>query len=46
MLGHKPTVMTLDTYADLFADDLHAVAERIDERARAAHIESVWPTSG
>ena len=45
MLGHKSAAMTLDTYADLFEDDLDAVAERIDERARAAHIENVWPTS-
>ena len=45
MLGHKSAAMTLDTYADLFEDDLDAVAERIDERARAAHIQNVWPTS-
>jgi len=45
MLGHKSAAMTLDTYADLFEDDLDAVAERLDERARAARIENVWPTS-
>jgi hypothetical protein len=27
--------MTLDTYADLFEDDLNAVAERLHERAIA-----------
>lgn len=33
MLGHKSAAMTLDTYADLFEDDLNAVAERLNERA-------------
>jgi integrase len=36
MLGHKSAVMTLDTYADLFPDDLEAVAEALDKAARAA----------
>jgi integrase len=35
MLGHKSAAMTLDTYADLFEDDLSAVAERLNERAMA-----------
>lgn len=35
MLGHKSAAMTLDTYADLFEDDLNAVAERLNERAMA-----------
>jgi integrase len=35
MLGHKSAAMTLDTYADLFEDDLNAVAERLHERAIA-----------
>ncbi|TPF84356.1 MULTISPECIES: tyrosine-type recombinase/integrase [unclassified Bifidobacterium] len=30
MLGHASAAMTLDVYADLFDDDLDAVAERID----------------
>ncbi|SDU16514.1 tyrosine-type recombinase/integrase [Jiangella alkaliphila] len=34
MLGHKKASMTLDTYADLFDEDLEAVAERLDEIAR------------
>jgi integrase len=42
MLGHKSAAMTLDTYADLFEDDLDAVAERLDLGARAADIEQVW----
>lgn len=39
MLGHKTAAMTLDTYADLFDDDLDAVAmdieRRLNETARA-----------
>lgn len=35
MLGHASAAMTLDTYADLFDDDLDAVSDRLDEvRAR------------
>jgi hypothetical protein len=30
MLGHASAAMTLDVYAGLFADDLHAVADRLD----------------
>ncbi|GAA4762245.1 tyrosine-type recombinase/integrase [Microbacterium gilvum] len=36
MLGHKSAAMTLDTYADLFEDDLDDVAVRMDERGREA----------
>ena len=39
MLGHASAAMTLDLYADLFDDDLEAVAERLDvlrETARVA----------
>lgn len=36
MLGHASAKVTLDTYADLFPDDLDAVAIRLDQaRARA-----------
>jgi hypothetical protein len=35
MLGHASVAMTLDTYADLFEDDLDAVSDRLDDvRAR------------
>jgi len=34
--------MTLDTYADLFEDDLDEVAERLDQGARSANIQAVW----
>ena len=30
MLGHKSVALTLDTYADLFPDDLEAVADALD----------------
>jgi len=36
MLGHAKASMTLDVYADLFDDDLEAVADRLDVLARAA----------
>ncbi|MDP9093411.1 MAG: site-specific integrase [Actinomycetota bacterium] len=38
MLGHASAAMTLDQYADLFDDDLDAVAERLDVVARAAGV--------
>ena len=40
MLGHKKASMTLDTYADLFDEDLKAVAERLDEIAR--RVGKMW----
>ena len=36
MLGHAKASMTLDVYADLFEDDLEAVAEALDVAVRAA----------
>jgi hypothetical protein len=33
MLGHKSAAMTLDVYADLFEDDLDAVAIAMNEAA-------------
>ena len=33
MLGHASAAMTLDTYADLFDDDLDAVSAALDEAA-------------
>lgn len=41
MLGHKSAAMTLDTYADLFDDDLDEVAERLDTRARE-NVGEMW----
>ena len=39
MLGHASAVLTLDTYADLFPDDLEQVSAALDE-ARAASLKS------
>ena len=36
MLGHKSAALTLDTYADLFPDDLEAVADALDAAVRAS----------
>lgn len=35
MLGHKSAVLTLDTYADLFPNDLEAVADAFDAAVEA-----------
>jgi len=35
MLGHASAAMTLDVYADLFDDDLDAVARALDDQAAA-----------
>ncbi|RBP64152.1 site-specific recombinase XerD [Brevibacterium sanguinis] len=37
MLGHKSAAMTLDTYSDLFDDDLNAVSDALDS-ARSAQL--------
>lgn len=42
MLGHKSAAMTLDTYADLFDDDLDAVADRLDAGAVGADVGKLW----
>jgi integrase len=42
MLGHKSAAMTLDTYSDLFPDDLDAVAARLDEAVRAQGVGFLW----
>lgn len=39
MLGHASAAMTLDLYADLFDDDLEAVAIALDNKARAAAVQ-------
>ncbi|MDT0263975.1 tyrosine-type recombinase/integrase [Jatrophihabitans lederbergiae] len=48
MLGHASAAMTLDLYADLFDDDLEAVADRLDvlrESARVARLLHAPPES-
>jgi integrase len=42
MLGHQSASMTLDTYADLFDDDLESVAAKLDEAARLATFDPEW----
>jgi integrase len=39
MLGHASAAMTLDLYADLFDDDLDAVAVALDKARSAASAE-------
>ena len=38
MLGHASAAMTLDTYADLFDDDLDAVGAALDQAKRASDV--------
>lgn len=42
MLGHASAAMTLDTYADLFDDDLDAVADSLAAAAREASAGKAW----
>lgn len=38
MLGHASAAMKLDVYAELFEDDLDAVATALDQAMRAANV--------
>jgi integrase len=42
MLGDSSAAMTLDIYADLFDDDLNAVADRLDEAVSAQIVGKMW----
>jgi integrase len=42
MLGHASAAMTLDTYADLFEDDLDAVATALNQAKRGANVGGIW----
>lgn len=42
MLGHASAAMTLDTYADLFDDDLAGVAIQLDKKIRAVKMKPAW----
>ncbi len=47
MLGHKSAALTLDTYADLFDEDLDDVATRLDARVTsAANVGKMWASLG
>jgi integrase len=43
MLGHTSAKVTLDTYADLFDDDLDAVAVTLDSRYSRESVAKMWP---
>jgi integrase len=45
MLGHTSAKVTLDTHADLFDDDLDAVAVTLDSRYSPEIMAKVWPRS-
>jgi integrase len=42
MVGHASAAMTLDTYAELFDDDLNSVAVRLNDAAIATDVVKVW----
>jgi integrase len=44
MLGHASAAMTLDIYADLFDDDLEAVAVALD--AARENVGKMWAQGG
>jgi integrase len=43
MLGHTSAKVTLDTYADLFDDDLDAVGVTLDNRYSRESVAKMWP---
>jgi hypothetical protein len=43
MLSHASAAMTLDTYADLFDDDLDAAATALDQAARSRVVANPLP---
>jgi hypothetical protein len=45
MLGHKSAAMTLDTYADLFDDDVDAVATALGDARSRANVGKMWAIS-
>jgi Phage integrase family len=46
MLGHASAAMTLDIYADLFDDDLEAVATALDQARSRESVGNMWARSG
>jgi integrase len=46
MLGHTSAKMTLDTYADLFDDDLDAVAVTLHARYSPQNVGKMWAQHG
>src|SRR5271163_1040893 len=46
MLGHASAAMTLDVYADLFDDDLEAVATALDQARSRESVGKMWARGG
>jgi integrase len=46
MLGHAAAAMTLDVYADLFDDDLEAVAAALDAARSREIVGKMWARGG
>jgi integrase len=46
MLGHASAAMTLDTYADLFPDDLETVSQRLDQVRTKSLVGFLWGMNG
>jgi len=46
MLGHASAAMTLDIYADLFDDDLEAVATALDHAHSRENVGKMWARNG
>jgi hypothetical protein len=46
MLGHASAAMTLDIYADLFDDDLEAVATALHEARSQENVGKMWAKCG
>jgi integrase len=46
MLGHTSAKVTLDTYSDLFDDDLDAVAVTLRARYSPGNVGKVWAQRG
>ncbi len=46
MLGHASAAMTLDIYADLFDDDLEAVANALDQARSRENVGKMWARGG
>jgi integrase len=42
-LGHASAAVTLDTYADLFDDDLDAVASALDQAKQSSDVSTLLP---
>ena len=46
MLGHASAAMTLDVYADLFDDDLEAVATALNDARARKSVGKMWARGG